>query len=99
MAKIVKLPAIPREHDVRFRNKWERILAFICWQIEIEEISLQEDHQLKHKVLPHLLQPEERKFLYAVYKVLNFNMEFLRHFEKQSKYQVIILSVTSPSII
>lgn len=74
---------------MRFRNKWVRIVGFICWQIEMEEISLQEDHQLKNKVLAHLLEPDEKQFLFAIHKVLDFNMELLRHFEKQSKHQVI----------
>ena len=85
----MKLPSIPREHDVRFRNKWQRILGFLCWQIEMEDIALQEDHPLKNKVVPHLLQPEERQLLFALHKVLDFNMKLLRHFELQSKYQVI----------
>lgn len=97
--KIVKLPSIPREHDVRFRNKWQRLLGFLCWQIEMEEISLQQDHQYKHKVLAHILDPEEKKFLFALHKVLDFNMNLLRHFEKQSQYQVIFSSNQSRSNI
>lgn len=62
----------------------------------MEEISLQQDHQYKHHVLQHLLDAEERKFLFALHKVLNFNMNLLRHFEKQSQYQVIFF-LTSPS--
>ena len=88
LKKKVSLPTIPKQHDIRFRNNYERINAFVVWQLELTEIASTSTHQLQNLAKKHLLDNENKKFLYALRKVLKFNMGFVNLFESQSRFQV-----------
>ena len=85
----IKLPTIPKEHDVRFRNKFDRIRAFSCWLLQLEEYAQTYDHPLQARSKKFVLDTEKSQFLAALYRLLKKNMTFLHHFEKQEKGQVL----------
>lgn len=89
LSKKIKLPSIPKEHDVRFRNKFDRVRAFMCWHLQLDEFAKTHDHPLQAKSMLYTLDNEKNQFLKALYKILKKNMTFLKHFEAQEKNHVV----------
>lgn len=90
------LPTIPREHEVRFRNKFERVKAFLCWSYELDEIAMDSDNPLRSQARSMLATAKEREFALAFFKLVRHNMVYVRHFETQTKSQVCYAYMKTP---
>ena len=89
----VTLPTIPQEHSVRFRNKFLRVRAYLCWIEELEEISRDIDDPLQMQAKKFVATEQERQFATAFYKIVSQNMIYVKHFETQTKSQVRLLNL------
>ena len=84
----ITLPTIPQEHSVRFRNKYQRVKAFLCWIEELDEIARDNENPLQAKAETLVATEEERQFATAFFKIVRQNMVYVNHFETQAKSQV-----------
>ena len=98
MKKKINLPTIPKEHEIRFRNKFNRIQAYVIWQLELQEIANNPDDSLQNLAKKHLLSVDNKKFLLALYKILKHSMTFVQHFETQANYQVSLKTSLSKQV-
>ena len=84
----IKLPSIPKENPVRFRNKYDRLRPFLAWQYELEAISETPGHPDRSLAEKYMLNEQDMMFLKALITILKHNMTYLKHFEQQCRYQV-----------